>query len=70
MSRPTRLVAAALLAGVASLAAPAPSQASSQCVASACYQCFMYPCGPGDWVPFLRDRAGTVACDAVGCQVS
>ena len=62
----TRLAAAALLAGLASLTVPATSQASSECISKACYQCFMYPCGPSDWVPFLEHRAQVIACDTAG----
>lgn len=58
-----RLVAAAaLLAGVASFALPATSQAS-ECLSKACYQCVMYPCGPSDWVPYIEHRAQVIACD-------
>lgn len=59
----TRLTAAALLAGLASLAVPATSHASSQCISKTCYECVMYPCGPGDWVPFVEHRAQVIACD-------
>ena len=61
----TRLAAAALLAGLASLTVPATSHAS-ECISKACYQCFMYPCGPSDWVPFLEHRAQVIACDTAG----
>jgi hypothetical protein len=66
MSRLSRLVAAGAVAGVAALVVPAQAQAPD-CVTQRCYQCVMYPCGPGDWVPFLRDRVNDTACDVAGC---
>ena len=56
--RLTRLALAGALAGAA-LLAPAAQAEARDCWNEPCYQCVMYPCGPGDWVEFLGDRACT-----------
>lgn len=58
--RLTRLVLAGALAGAALFGTPAQAEAPD-CWHEPCYQCVMYPCGPGDWVEYLGDRA----CSAV-----
>lgn len=67
MSRLSRLVAAGVVAGIATLAIPTQAQAAPECVKEPCYQCVMYPCYPGDWAEFLRDRAGETVCNVAGC---
>lgn len=66
MSRLSRLAAVGLVAGVAALTVPAQA-AGPDCVRQPCYVCVMYPCGPGDWVPFLRDRVNDTVCNVAGC---
>ncbi|HEX8002452.1 MAG TPA: hypothetical protein VF519_07125 [Mycobacteriales bacterium] len=68
MSR-ARIVLAAVLAGGA-LLAPAAQAQQDECVYSRCYQCVMYPCGPGDWVEFATHRA-VAACEQAlaGCPL-
>ncbi len=56
MSRLSRLVLTGALAGAAAFVAPAQAAEQVPCVSSPCYQCVMYPCGPGDWVEFVGDR--------------
>lgn len=57
MSRLSRLVLAASLTALAA-AAPAQAYQKPDCVREPCYQCVMYPCGPGDWVEYLSGGAG------------
>lgn len=51
----SRLVLAGALAGSA-LLAPAAQASQPDCVWEPCYQCFMYPCTPGQWAEYLVDR--------------
>lgn len=60
----TRIALAAALAGSAFAAAPAQSAVCSPY--DPCYQCVMYPCGPGDWVEFLGDKVRNLCVDQSG----
>ena len=60
MSRLSRMILVGAVAGTAAVAAPS-AQAYQQpydCVTSPCYQCVIYPCGPGDWVEFVASKGG------------
>ena len=58
----SRLVLAGALAGTALLAPSAQAEAPD-CYSKPCYQCVIYPCGPGQWVEFLL---GDRPCDFAG----
>lgn len=55
----SRLVLAGALAGTA-LLAPSAQAAVPDCWSKPCYQCFMSPCGPAEWVEYAGDRACTL----------
>lgn len=67
MSRMSRLAALGLVAGLATLAVPQAQATGPDCIRQPCYVCVMYPCGPGDYVPFLRDTATRAVCNVAGC---